>query len=380
MSTYLWRIFDKAWEFKLPSFGAHLFSPIRRTYSISFGCWFHIASQDVQSHAVPTLVDKNASKFEYLPLATNDIRVFVLNPGVSTDVVTGQVEHINWGWNSGNGYEALSYVWGDITDSTTILINGEKFSITKSLMTALCHLRYTDRPRTLWIDSICINQADIVERNQQVARMGSIYQEAKDVAIWLGPSTSTSPVGMEVLRYFSEEKRPHACPVWQTRPQSLVYQGLQDVLTRSWFQRMWVVQEIGRSHRAILMCGHDCVEWQSTSPSAVRCFVRMIKYAEILPEWTQLGLDTINTKPLLEMLDYQDANQFSKTWGTCEREAPGIVEIAHTMRFKKCLDPRDRVFGIWGMVDYLYDMDDFKPDYRMTVKQVYEEVVRLAFS
>jgi hypothetical protein len=49
------------------------------------------------------------------------------------------------------------------------------------------------------------------------------------------------------------------------------------------------------------------------------------------------------------------------------------------MRYKQCTDPRDKIFGIWGMVDYLSDLKDFKLDYSMTVTQVYEEVARVSF-
>ena len=139
------------------------------------------------------------------------------------------------------------------------------------------------------------------------------------------------------------------------------------------------MQEIGRSHHAILMCGRDCVGWQSTNVSAVRWFIRMIKYAEILPQWTQLGLDTVNMRPLLEMLDFQHANQFSKPWGLCERAAPDLLDLAYSMRDKQCTDPRDKIFGIWGLVDYLAHLEDFKLDYSMSVKQVYEEVARVSF-
>jgi hypothetical protein len=273
----------------------------------------------------------------------------------------------------------LSYVWGNIRDSATILADGRTISVTKSLETALRHLRYPDRPRTLWVDYVCINQEDILERSQQVAKMGLIYERADSVLIWLGLATLNSRVGMEILRYFANEKRPQSCPVWQTYPQSLVYQGLQDVMARPWFERMWVVQEVGRSHHAILLCGRDCVEWQSTNSIAVRCFIRMIKYAEILPEWTQLGLGTVNMRPLLEMLDFQYANQFSKPWGSCDRAAPDLLDLAYNMRYKQCTDPRDKIFGIWGMVDYLYHLEDFKLDYSMTVTQVYEEVARVSF-
>jgi hypothetical protein len=49
------------------------------------------------------------------------------------------------------------------------------------------------------------------------------------------------------------------------------------------------------------------------------------------------------------------------------------------MRYKHCTDPRDKIFGVWGMVYYLSHLDDFKLDYSMTVKQVYEEVARVSF-
>jgi hypothetical protein len=394
MSSYLWRVLDKAWSFKLPSVGLDFFSPIRRSYTLSFGCWLKIVSEVVQNHAIPlpTVMQPRVSifntlrfeqaetKLQYLPLEKSELRLFVLLPGSDTDIVSGHIEHSLLGYKSSKPYEALSYVWGDIRDSTSILVDGRTISVTKSLEMALRHLRYPDQPRTLWIDYVCINQEDIVERSQQVARMGLIYEFADSVLIWLGPATLNSQVGMEILRYFANEKRPQSCPVWQTYPRSLVYQGLQDIMTRSWFERMWVVQEVGRSKQAVLLCGQDCVMWESTNSIAVRCFIRMIKYAEILPEWTQLELDTVNMRPLLEMLDFQDANQFSKPWGSCDRPAPDLLDMAYNMRFKQCSDPRDKIFGIWGLVDYLYHLEDFKIDYNMAVTQVYEEVSRVSFT
>jgi hypothetical protein len=141
---------------------------------------------------------------------------------------------------------------------------------------------------------------------------------------------------------------------------------------------LWVVQGVGRSRHAKLFCGQDCVEWPSTI--RVRCFIRMIKSAEILPKWTQLGLNVVDMRPLLEMLDFQDANQFSRPWGSCDRPAPDLLDLAYNMRHKKCTDPRDKIFRIWGMVDYLWYLEDFKLDYEMTVTQVYEEVARVSFN
>jgi hypothetical protein len=38
----------------------------------------------------------------------------------------------------------------------------------------------------IWIDSVCINQADAVEKSQQVSQMDQIYHGAARVTAWLG--------------------------------------------------------------------------------------------------------------------------------------------------------------------------------------------------
>jgi len=54
-------------------------------------------------------------------------------------------------------YEAFSYTWGDISDHKEIYVNYEPYNIGSNLESALRHLQYKDRPRVLWVDSICID-------------------------------------------------------------------------------------------------------------------------------------------------------------------------------------------------------------------------------
>jgi Heterokaryon incompatibility protein (HET) len=273
----------------------------------------------------------------------------------------------------------LSYVWGGTDDSVVIVVDDTSVSVTKSLEAALHHLRFKDRSRTLWIDYICINQGDIEERNRQVANMGLIYEFAMSVLIWLGEATPDTSVGMKVLGYFANEPRPQPHPIWQDYPSSVVQAGLLDIMNRSWFQRMWVVQEIGRSGTATMICGRHEIKWQSNDCNKVRQFQRMIKYAEILPQWEQMGLGTVNMQPLLDMLDLQIGNQLDRPWGGTHRTAPDILDIVHSMRYKLCTDRRDKVFGILGQVEYMWALDDFKPDYNMTTGETYEALKRVAF-
>lgn len=39
--------------------------------------------------------------------------------------------------------------------------------------------------RLFWIDALCINQADLAERNAQVAAMGRIYAFGRQTIVWL---------------------------------------------------------------------------------------------------------------------------------------------------------------------------------------------------
>ncbi|KAH6711201.1 hypothetical protein BKA61DRAFT_488615, partial [Leptodontidium sp. MPI-SDFR-AT-0119] len=55
-------------------------------------------------------------------------------------------------------YEALSYAWGNEDANESIIIDGKSLAIRSNLAAAL-------RQR-IWIDAICINQADVDERNQ----------------------------------------------------------------------------------------------------------------------------------------------------------------------------------------------------------------------
>lgn len=84
-------------------------------------------------------------------------------------------------------YVALSYCWGDHADWERIFLNGsEGFLVTTHLYQGLRRLRHSRESRCVWIDAICINQADEQEKSHQVQQMDSIYRWAQRTVIWLG--------------------------------------------------------------------------------------------------------------------------------------------------------------------------------------------------
>ena len=71
-------------------------------------------------------------------------------------------------------YEVLLYVLGDPTETVPIKLENHEFHVPLNLESALLNLRHFWVARRLWVDAICINQADAVERSLQVLRMISI--------------------------------------------------------------------------------------------------------------------------------------------------------------------------------------------------------------
>lgn len=108
-------------------------------------------------------------------------------------------------------YAAVSYFWGTPDKSESIVVNGAEFSISNNLLEFLkahqrrCQYMPEMRKMPLWIDSICINQTDVSERNSQVALMKSIYQNAGMVISWLGASFHLCDWAFAVMRSFKEQ-------------------------------------------------------------------------------------------------------------------------------------------------------------------------------
>src|SRR5271167_4994480 len=94
-----------------------------------------------------------------------DIRLVKLKPGNSTDPIHCTLHPANFSANS--QYQALSYTWGKATDGfKRIYVDGEAVEVGVNLYEALKSLRQPSGPeRHLWIDSLCINQADDQERS-----------------------------------------------------------------------------------------------------------------------------------------------------------------------------------------------------------------------
>jgi hypothetical protein len=157
-------------------------------------------------------------------------------------------------------YEALSYAGEPEEGKSPISIvsAGSTYTLTidSNLEAALRQLRFPDRYRLLWIDSICINQKDLSEKSFHIQRMGSIFNTASNVCIWLGTADNQSS------RAFAMIKQAHNMDINSLETEAgESLDALVSLLRRRWFTRRWAIQEAALARKATLYCGPNSISW-----------------------------------------------------------------------------------------------------------------------
>lgn len=198
-------------------------------------------------------------------LRTGQIRLLRVQPtsegpatAISCTITTHEL-------SDGSEFFALSYTWGlshpdiheirkDATPANVkILVNGIDVSISETLRDFLYHCAFSDDARLhgdMWVDALCINQANVPERSHQVNIMGDIYKAATRVIVWLGPADISSEYAFELMDAIisipkEERLRIHPQDVQAITSSPLLrrrnWEALARFFQRSWFNRAWYV-------------------------------------------------------------------------------------------------------------------------------------------
>jgi len=201
--------------------------------------------------------------YEYEPLCKKqcEIRLLIVHAASESPdrIVKGSIRHVSLSTDPKPTYETISYVWGDPRERATILINGARLDCSSSSERALRRMRHATKDRVLWIDAVCINQIDDVERSEQVAIMAKIYANTTTNLVWLGEEEDSTNDALEAVRLIFEDARRETNDfadflqtMWDHKQRYWRYAEKDidvDVGTlleclrffdNTWFQRLWV--------------------------------------------------------------------------------------------------------------------------------------------
>ncbi|KAK5707568.1 hypothetical protein LTR97_000105 [Elasticomyces elasticus] len=135
--------------------------------------------------------DPNNFLYQPLDIQQKQIRTLEVLPGWPGSPIRCRLSIVSLITDPRPQYDALSYTWGAATKARfiTVEVAGAVHQVgtTDNLYEALQSMRARiARIWTVWVDALCIDQSNDAENGTQVAMMGDIYRNARQVNIWLG--------------------------------------------------------------------------------------------------------------------------------------------------------------------------------------------------
>jgi hypothetical protein len=320
-----------------------------------------------------------ATPYAYSPLPTKtSLRLLKFGAdGLSCELITTNLQ-------DAPPYVAFSYTWGAPSFTETLPLGPSgawhAFPVTKNAYQALNSLGLSihRQSRTLWIDAICVNQQDKVERAAQVSIMREIYQKATRVYVWLGaPSKGSESAIEKILEWersldhqmecyknsgklqHGQTKIPLSIDAFADVDSETTWGPIDDLLARDWWARAWIVQEATSNAQTYLFCGRRNIHIDS--------FYRLY---DILPGFSRKAPENADEQ-LSQQLPYQ-LGQIRKI--RLKEVEVSFLEALQHMRAFKSSDHRDKVYTAFALCPRI--LEYLNPDYSKGLREVYIDVVR----
>ncbi|KAI9692498.1 MAG: hypothetical protein M1822_006729 [Bathelium mastoideum] len=335
-----------------------------------------------------------ANEFRYSGIRLDETRLIILHPSESSaSPIKCSLIPVPFS-QLGEGrfhFEALSYSWGEDEPTNVIYLRDYQFPsadtsptrgpgrqvirqsyqdeaidapfrIRNNLCSALTRLRLPSKKLHLWIDAVCINQDDDVEKSSQISQMAIIYSKAQNVRIWLGESDSLqcSEDGMQFvdkivdLNLLDRLVRRHPTDHFSNTKTARSWVAFANVLKRSWFRRRWIVQEVAFAERASVQCGAVEKNW-SDFADAVELFIEKLDEIRMFYNATELsvqdpdafeGAEGFAAKALVAVTGNifrrpESTYSFERTWS--------LETLVSKLGSFEVTDPRDAIFALSSM-------------------------------
>ncbi|KAI1451782.1 HET-domain-containing protein [Annulohypoxylon moriforme] len=311
-------------------------------------------------------------------------------------------------------YSALSYTWGHpILDnfqddmSNEVICDGRRMPINLNLNDALQYIFVESdiSPPLLWVDAVCINQSDLAERATQVSLMTSIYNNAANVVVWLGKDDDDAHEAHALLSEYTPALEAITADIISNNYDVALIAGMVNIyddakvhekynitqksmdswkalvrfLSRRWFGRIWIVQEMVFNVSHLICCGPLRFTWADLDRFVSLVFgaqwhglnfhgleketLKIARTFTFHREIRMSGTDYVNQDPHISLLsDEEKVYDFAQSY---------LLSSA----FLESTDPRDRVFALSAFV-YAYALKlDIKPvwlraDYTLQTTEV----------
>ncbi|KAH6644410.1 heterokaryon incompatibility protein-domain-containing protein [Boeremia exigua] len=336
--------------------------------------------------------------YRYTPLSsTSSLRLLRLKSPLSAQRPNEpiEIELFETSFENAPTFEAVSYAWDHASTFTTLVCNGQHLHVSPVVSEMVFALSCVSTTGVFWIDAVCIDQSSATDKNIQVPRMRLIFSEARKVWIWLGKGSFESTVAFRFLiEMYSYSCGQQVEPTntmlakkwWNSlrtyqdtiREARGVYDAVDtdfiiDVIRSPWFHRTWTIQEVALARSATLVCGGITLEWSS--------FLDILKrLQQSLSDQPTHGVGMKQHLISNPATFFDDIRTYSTMTEVVLHHKPlPLSRALDLVRHNHSTDPKDKVYGLFGIFDYLEIKDLPQVDYTCSVQRLYYEMTRTIF-
>ena len=310
----------------------------------------------------------------YGPLDTTrkQMRLLQFLPTQEGDGVKYEMEIVSLDENP--HYVALSYAWGKPTPKTRLEVNGHGVDVTPNLRDFFADfstiVRQRKEPISIWIDAICIDQRNLLEKSTQIRLMERIYNQAYHVIAWFGKNSKSASTfeTIRILADFTQKHHLHDVDIYNwpkdETEQSEISQTLRslsvgfesthdipllsllDFMTVNWWDRIWTFQEIALARDIEIFWGKDHLEW--------------VNLYHLIPVLTSKMKTSPEMREESRILNWM-VSHLADTWTACaslkykngSQQKLCLLDALNSIidNGRVCSDPKDHIVGLLGMVD-----------------------------
>jgi hypothetical protein len=261
-------------------------------------------------------------------------------------------------------YAALSYVWGDTEPAQRIFVDGKDVSVAPNLYGALRRLRHTGCD--IWVDALCINQQNNIEKGAQVQLMARIYQQADNVISWLGEGGDGVDVAVDFFRLLKDELHKPTDSFMRTLQSEeewliTTWLAVRQLLQHPYWGRVWILQEVLLAKNPVLYAGEESCPMDvlqlllvGIGPQTAIALSKAAREALFFP-----GVELARGLSLLYNGPFRGGKKMT------------LMDTLVLARERRATNPRDYIYGLLSLVDN----HAIVPDYSASVATVYTELV-----
>lgn len=254
-------------------------------------------------------------------------------------------------------YVALSYCWRVGDESESIRFQGSLRGIkriSRDLMSALWALHSYHENKWLWVDTICIDQSQNAEKNDQVPRMQMIYEGAHRVIVWLGETNPHYEGGIE-----GGDGNP-ADRVEPISARKLIQLCDEATGGRGWWSRLWIVQEMVVARYLFVCIGPQLLRWDKFVHSTSKWHqIRWVRRFEI---------EDIH-------LRIQRLDRLRTDWWKAKHSLD-LLQLLDIGRESFATDAKDNIYGLLGLMKP-EDRERVHVDYNCRTAVLYAETTAM---